>query len=256
MRALRTALLAALMPALCAQAADVRALLAAPRQRIESADYRVTGRLVWINESGARVNFPIAIEAHWFPGVLRVRVDLGQPPQARSDLREHILLEMRPDGQNTIRIAGPGDAKSIALPFAKWSDTPFGPGFSYEDFLEQQYFWPAQTAAGEAKFGARDCDMVVSKPGPADRTNYAEVKTWLDHSIGFPVYVEKTLKGTGVIKEFTYYDLRHDEGVWSASQVEEKTRGQGGSTLLIVEHGSAHANLSLKDFSPEQLARF
>jgi hypothetical protein len=38
--------------------------------------------------------------------------------------------------------------------------------------------------------------------------------------------------------------------------VEEKTRGRGGSTLLIIDRGSAKANLDLRDFSPEQLTRF
>ena len=163
---------------------------------------------------------------------------------------------MRPNGQNVIQIAHPGDRAPAILPFDKWSDGPLGPGFSYEDFLEQQYFWPGQTALEETKFGARDCDVLKSTPGAADRTHYAEIRTWLDRGIGFPVYVEKTLKGTGAVKEFTYFGLRHDGGVWSADQVEAKTRGQAGSTLLIINRGSAKANLGLGDFSPGQLTRF
>jgi hypothetical protein len=93
-------------------------------------------------------------------------------------------------------------------------------------------------------------------PGSANRTHYAEIKSWLDHSISFPVYVEKTLKGTGAVKEITYFGLRHDGGVWSASQLEVKMRGKAGSTLLIIDRGSPKANLSLGDFSPEQLTRF
>ena len=89
-----------------------------------------------------------------------------------------------------------------------------------------------------------------STPGAADRTHYAEVRTWLDPSIGFPVYVEKTVKETGVVKEFTYFGLRHNGGVWSAHQVEVKMRGQAGSTLLIIDRGSAKANLTLTEFSP------
>ncbi len=58
------------------------------------------------------------------------------------------------------------------------------------------------------------------------------------------------------MKEFTYFGLRHDGGVWSATQVEVKTRGQAGTTLLIVDRGSTKANLNLGDFSPEQLIRF
>jgi hypothetical protein len=125
----------------------------------------------------------------------------------------------------------------------------------YEDFFEPEYFWPSQ-AVEEIKYGARNCDLLTSTPGASDRTHYAEIKSWLDSTIGFPVYVEKTVKGTGVVKEFTYFGLRHTGGIWSASQVEVKLRGGAGSTLLIVDRGSAKANLSLSDFSTEQLTRF
>ena len=106
------------------------------------------------------------------------------------------------------------------------------------------------------RFGARDCDVLKSTPGAADHTHYAEVRTWLDHAIGYPVYAEKTQRGTGTVKEFTYIGLRQTGGVWSASQVEVKVRGGAGSTLLIVDRGSAKANLNLRDFSPEQVAHF
>ena len=58
------------------------------------------------------------------------------------------------------------------------------------------------------------------------------------------------------MKEFTNYGIRHDGGVWSAHQLEVKIRGQGGSTLLIIDRGSAKAKLGLGDFSPEQLTHF
>ncbi len=256
MKALQAAWLAALAPALWAQPASVHDLIAAARQRIETADLRATGHLVLVEQSGQRISYPMTIKAHWFPGILRVRVDLGQPPSAQHDLREHILLEMRPNGENTIRLAEPGDAAPHIVPFEKWDAQAFGPGFNYEDFLEQQDFWPGQTAEGKEKFGARNCEVVKSTPGPADRTHYSDVKTWFDPTIAFPVYVEKTLKETGAVKEFTYYGIRHDEGVWSAHQIEEKTRGRSGSALLIIDRGSVKANLTINDFSPAQLAHF
>ena len=58
------------------------------------------------------------------------------------------------------------------------------------------------------------------------------------------------------MKEFTYFGIRHDEGVWSAKQIEVKTHGQQGSTLLIIDRGSTKANLAVSDFSPAQLTRF
>jgi hypothetical protein len=246
---------ATLLLALPGQATDTKAVIAAARDRVQQVDFRAGGHLVRVDASGTRTSYGISIKARWFPGVLRVLVEIA-PPKSSSTVPSHILLEMRPNGQNLVKIAHPGDTAPAILPFEKWSDGPLGSGFSYEDFLEQQYFWPGQSELEEAKYGARDCDVLKSTPGAQDRTHYAEIKTWLDHSIGFPVYVEKTLKGSGGVKEFTYFGLRQVGGVWSASQVEAKMRGQSGSTLLIIDRGSAKANLDLRDFSPEQLIRF
>jgi hypothetical protein len=173
-----------------------------------------------------------------------------------ADARAHVLLEMRPDGKDTIKVVHPVDKSPVVLSFDKWNDGPLGDGFSYEDFLEAQYFWAGQSAPVETKFGARDCEVLKSTPGSSDKTHYAEVKSWLDHGSSFPVYVEKTLKGSGSVKEFTYFGLRQTRGVWSATQVEAKLRGRAGSTLLIIDRGTPEAHLGAKDFSPAQLTHF
>jgi len=252
MRLSSVALATTLLLNLPAYPADALTVVMLSRQRVESADLRASGHLVRVAAGGVRTSYAIKLKAHWFPDALRVFLEIESP----SDSRAHILLTMRPDGQNTIQIAHPGDATPSALPPDKWSNGPLGDGFSYEDFLEPQYFWASQALVERTKYGARNCDVVKSTPGTADRTRYAEVRTWLDHNIGFPVYAEKTLKGTGTVKEFTYFGLRHNGGIWSASQVEAKVRGHAGSTLLIIDHGSAKAKLELSEFSAEQLTHF
>jgi hypothetical protein len=237
---------------LAAQAADVQGTLAAARRQIESADYRLTGRLVRVDGNGARTTYGVSIKARWFPGMLRVLFEVTSPAKARV----HALLETSLAGRSTILIARPGDAVATVLPFDKWNEGPLGEGFSYEDFLDSWYFWGGQTDIGQVKFGVRDCDLVRSTPGTTDKTHYAEIKSWLDLGSDFPVYVEKTLKGSGIVKDFTYFGLRRTEGVWSASQVEAKIRGHAGSTLLIIDHGSAKAHLGLTDFSAAQLNHF
>lgn len=246
-----TALVCTMLAAAPAVAADTGAVLAVPRQRVETADFSTVGRLVRVDANGTRTSYGLSIKAHGFPGVLRVLVEVTSPATARA----HLLFEMRMHGQSSIEIAHPGDSAPASLPFDQWSDGPLGPGFSYEDFLEQQYFWPEQTLEPQAKFGARDCDVITSAPGAADKTHYASEKTWLDHTIGFPVYAEKTMKD-GAVKEFTYIGIRHNGGMWSASQVEEKTRGQNATTLLIIDRGTAKANLKLSDFSSAHLTQF
>ena len=260
--ALLSAIALAALPALQARAADASSALAAERHQIQTADYRINGHLVRVQANGARISFPVTIQAHWFPGVLRIRMEVGSAsgpaansaPPAFPPVRA--LLEMRPAGEDSIWIAHPGDKSPALLPFDKWEDGPLGPGFSWEDFLEQQYFWPEQTLEPAANFGARACNVIESAPGAAGRSHYAQVKTWLDPTIVFPVYVEKTVKQSAVVKEFTYFGIRHEEGVWSAHQVEVKLRGQSGSTLLILDRGSAKANLTLADFNPAGLTKF
>ncbi len=246
------ALTASMLLPVAISAADVPGPVAAARQHVESADYRLTGHLVRVDEKGTRVSYGINIKAHWFPGMLRVLLEVASPAQARV----HVLLEMRPGEQSSIRIAHPGDARAITLPFEKWNEGPLGETFSYEDFLEAPYFWTGQTAMGEAKFGARNCDLIKSTPDASVQTHFIEVTSWLDHASGFPVHVEKKLKGSANVKEITYFDLRQRQGIWSARQVEAKIRGHSGSTLLIIDRGAARANLNLKDFSPAQLTHF
>ncbi len=252
MRLFSSALMATLVFAIAAHAADVHTVLARPQLRVQSADYRVIGHLVRVEAGGARTSYAVVLKARGFPDGLRVLLEIASPKDARA----HILLKMRPDSQTTIQIAHPGDTEPATLPFDKWTDGPLGADFSYEDFLEPQYFWKSQKLLEEIKYGSRECDVLKSAPGPSDRTHYAEVRTWLDQSIGYPVYAEKTLKKTGTVKEFTYFGLRKNGGVWSASQVEVKTRGHAGSTLLIIDRGSTKANLDLREFSSKQLIHF
>jgi Outer membrane lipoprotein-sorting protein len=252
--------MAVLIPALSAQIPDVHSLMATARQRMEATDFRASGHLVWVQANGTRISHPITIEARWFPGVLRVKAETSGESKSFTATgaasATHVLIELRPDGKNAIWIAHPGDKSPAPLAFDKWNQGPLGPTFGYEDFLEEEIFWPNQTLAEKAKFGARDCDVIKNTPGPGDRTHYSEVKAWIDPAIAFPVYVEKTVKGTGAVKEFTYYGLMHEGGMWAAHQIEMKTRGQSGSTLLIFDRGSPKANLTLKDFSPETLTHF
>jgi hypothetical protein len=259
MRVVLSALLIPVLAAAVSAGQSPNAILDIPRQAVEKADFRATGHLVRVDPGGARTSYPINLRAHWFPGVLRVFVEVSAPsgsPTAANNAPEHVLLELRPNGQNSIKMAHKGDAAATSLPVEKWTEGLAGTGFTYEDFLEQQYFWTGQSVTEHIKYGARDCTLVKSTPGPSDRTGYSEVRSWLDSGIGFPVYVEKTLKKTAPVREYTYYGLRHEGGVWSANQIEEKNHGQTGSTLLIIDRGSPKANLGPGDFSPEKLTRF
>ena len=234
--------------------------LAKAKERVESADFRAVGRLVRVGGNGVRTSLPVTIKGHWFPEGLKVLAKIG----SSSTDRVHVLLEMRPGGQIAIREARPGDKGPVTVPFEHWAESPVREwnaagataAYGYEDFLEGEYFWSGQSAGKEAKYGARDCEVLKSTPGPEQRTHYAAVQSWLDRAVGFPVYVEKSFKTGGLTKEFTYFGLRQTEGVWSASQVEVRVHGQADSSLLIVDRGSPRAKLTEGDFGTAELMQF
>ncbi len=229
-----------------AQAApDKDTVLAKTRERIEATDFRATGRLVKIGGDGQRASYKLSMKGHWFPDGLRVMFEVTEPVASRMK----VLLHMSPNGHATIEVSKGGAAVGSALPFERWSEGLVGTDFNYEDILEAQYFWKGQEMLAPAKCGARDCLNLKSVPGADDRSHYSSVVSSIDRTIYFPVLVVKTVKGTEARKEFSSEGLRQNSGVWSASQVAVKVSGKPGSSLLIIERGSAKARLGLKDFA-------
>jgi hypothetical protein len=227
-----------------AAAPDQDTALTGSRQRIEKLDYRMTGRLSHLEGNGKRTNYKFVAKAHWFPDGLRLLCEISGPGSEKTRL----LLHMTVTGHVTIEAVLPGEKTASALPFERWNDPLVGTDFSYEDMVENQFFWKNQEALPPEKYGARDCLVLKSKSGSQDRTYYDSVTSWIDRGILYPVHVVKTLRGTEQQKEFIYYGLRQIGGVWSATQVEAKVQGKPGSSILVIEGGSGKANLGRKDF--------
>jgi hypothetical protein len=224
--------------------------LTGSRQRIENLDYRMTGRLTHMEGNGKRTNYKFVAKGHWFPDGLRLLCEISGPGSEKTSL----LLRMSVSGQVTIEAVLPGEKTASVLPFERWNEPLVGTDFSYEDMVENQFFWKNQEALPPEKYGARDCFVLKSKPGSQDRTYYDSVTSWIDRGILYPVHVVKTLRGTGQQKEFIYYGLRQIGGVWSATKVEAKLQGKPGSSILVIEGGSGKANLGRKDFDLSQFS--
>ena len=227
---------------------DLETVLVGSRQRIEKLDYRVTGRLTRVEGDGKRTNYKFVAKAHWFPDGLRLLCEISGPASEKTSL----LLHMSVSGHVTIEAILPGAKAASVLPFEHWNDRLVETDFSYEDMVENQFFWKNQELLAPEKCGARDCFVLKSISGSQDRTYYDSVTSWIDRSILYPVHVVKTLRGTGKQKDFIYYGLRQVGGVWSATNVEAKTQGKPGSSILAIERGSAKAKLGRKDFDLSQ----
>ena len=229
---------------------DLETVLTSSRQRIEKLDYRSSGRLTRVEGNGKRTSYKFVAKARWFPDGLRVLCEISGPGSEKTSL----LLHMTVSGHVTIEAVLPGEKAASVLPFERWNDPLVGTDFSFEDMVENQFFWKNQELLAPEKYGARDCFVLKSKSDSQDRTYYDSVTSWIDRGILFPVHVVKTLRGTGQQKEFIYYGLRQEGGAWSASQVEAKLQGKPGSSILLIEGGSPKANLGRKDFDIGQFS--
>jgi hypothetical protein len=227
---------------------ELETVLTGTRQRIEKLDYRVTGHLTRVEGDGKRTNYKFVGKAHWFPDGLRVLCEITGPGSEKTSL----LLHMSVSGHVTIEALLPGQKAAGVLPFERWNDPLVGTDFSYEDMLENWFFWKHQELLAPEKYGARECVVLKSMSDPEDRTYYESATSWIDRSILFPVHVVKAPRGKGPQKEFTYYGLRQVDGVWCAMNVEAKQQGKPGSSIMVIERGSGKAKLGLKDFDLSQ----
>src|SRR6202795_1215467 len=212
-------LLSVVHPAFAANP-DLETMLTGSRQRIEKLDYRVTGRLTRVEGDGKRTSYKFAAKARGFPDGLRVLCEISGAGSEKTS----VLLHMTVSGHVTIETALPGEKAMSVLPFERWNDPLVGTDFSYEDMVESQFFWKNQELLAAEKYGARDCFVLKSTPGSQNRTYFDSVTSWIDRGILFPVHVVKTLRGTGLQKEFIYYGLRQIGGAWSAPQGETTRR--------------------------------
>ena len=231
-----------------AGAPDLETVLSDSRQRIEKLDYRMSGRLTRVDGSGKRTSYKFVGKARWFPDGLRLLCEISGPGSEKTSL----IVHMSVSGHVTIEAELPGEKAASVLPFERWNDPLAGTDFSFEDMVENQFFWKSQELLPTAKYGTRDCFVLKSKSDAQDRTNYDSVTSWIDNGILFPVHVVKTLRGTGQQKEFIYYGLRQVGGLWSATQVEAKLAGKPGSSMMVIEAGTGKANLGAKDFDISQ----
>jgi Outer membrane lipoprotein-sorting protein len=229
---------------------DLETVLNASRQRVETMDYRVSGRITKVGADGTRTNYKFVAKAHWFPDGLRLLCEISGPASAKTIL----LVHMTVNGHMTVEALLPGQKSASVVPFEHWNDPLVGSDFTYEDMVENQFFWKNQELLPAEKYGARDCFVLKSTAGPQDRSYYGSMTSWIDRTIMYPVHVTKTLRGTGQQKEFTYFGLRKVGGVWSASQVEAKLQGKPGSSTMVIEGGTGKANLKSKDFDLGQSA--
>ena len=227
------------------QGISIAKVLENVRRQQHAADFRAEGRLVRVAEQGLRTAYRFTCKGKFFAATFKCLWQITDPASASVRL----LIEAPDGGQPRIRVAAT-DSKINELKPDQWGDSFLDSGLAYEDLVERQFSWREQILVKEDKYGARTCFVVQSQPGPGEHSIYSLVTSWVDRDTYVPVYVEKTLRKSGIKKQFLYYGIQQSKGTWGARQVEVRVEGSSVRTLLIVTRGSGKANLSRSDFDP------
>jgi hypothetical protein len=241
-----------LLPAVAPAADKLADALARVRAARDAVDFTAVARLAHVTGPGAadRRNYGINVKAHAFPDGLFVFCEVNSP----ADARIRMLLAAPSTGPMTVRTGHAGDPAPHDVPASHWGEGLLGTDFVYEDLLETQFTWKRQTLVKEADYGARHCYVIRSEPDSPGQSVYRSVTSWIDRDIYFPVKADKVLKD-GKTKEFIYFGLRQVKGVWTASQIECKTEGKPGSSLLVINRGSTTPHHPRMVFDPKLLVR-
>ncbi len=236
--------LAAMLSVTSAHAQSVATEIATQQHRVESADARVSGRLVMVDGAGKRTSYKFSLKMHGFPDGVRLLEEVDTPQPLR------VLVRLEHNGRVTARLAhkdAAGKWQAQAAP-AQLTEPLAGGGFVLEDLVDDQFFWKDQSIVSHGPCGPRQCITLKSAPGGADHSQYATVVSSFDEKTSALIHVTKTVRGTGVVKDMTYSNLHQSHGVTAAAQIELKVAGTAGSNLFIIDHGTAKANLTRADF--------
>ncbi len=222
--------------------ASAEAPLDQARHRIQTSDYRATGRLVQVN-GPARTTYRFSTRGHWFPDGLHVIYEIALP----AGQSERLLYHLHPDGRLELTVLQPGGKAPAYFTPDQQGESLLGTGLAYEDLVEAQFFWPSQAPGAPATAGGRPCTQLKSTPTTQQSRRYSAVFSCVDPATGLPLLTSKTTR-IGKQEQFTVSGVRDSGGMAVATQIKAQTAGDSTSTLILIDHGSAKAHLSAADF--------
>ena len=194
-------------------------------------------------------------------GALQIQIK-SRASRAGKDLVYQVLFPKERKGEAVLlrkaggRITGtlftPPDT-TRPLSAAQLDEPLFGSDLSYEDVIEDFFAWDQQAIVGTETVDRVRCTILESKPGKAERSTYASVRTWVDTRRLVPLRIEKYSSPGKVVRRIdTDRVATDDQGRAVPSNL--TVRGPRDTVTDLdgsrIKHG---VEFSDADFSPDGL---
>jgi len=181
--------------------------------------------------------------------------------------------------KSVLRFTAPAEVKGVALLVVnhperssdQWMWTPainrerrialqdrstrfFGTDFSFEDLEERDTNQFDYTLLGEEPVDGAGCWKIESKPKQTKVSQYTHSILWVRKDNYALAQIENYSREQ-LVRRAKYSDIRNDQGIWTAHQIEMRDLKRNSRTLLKIE--KLQYNLPMKDdaFTLQSLRR-
>jgi Outer membrane lipoprotein-sorting protein len=166
---------------------------------------------------------------------------------------EAVLLHKVDGGSAAGSLFMPPD-RVTTLNGSQMSDSLFGSDLSYQDVIENFFAWENQTLVGNDVVNHVNCLILESRPGKAESSTYASVRSWIDPRRFVPLRVEKYMPGGRLARRIdTTRVATDDKGRFIPAGLTVRGLRTDSSTDLDgsrIKHGVVYAD---REFSPQGL---
>ena len=144
------------------------------------------------------------------------------------------------------------------LTAAQMREPLFGSDLTFADVLENFFAWQHQSFGGTEVVDRVSCQILESKPGGGQRSNYGSVRTWVDLRRMVPMRVEKYLPSGALARRITTTRVAADDRQRQIPADLTVSGARAGTTTELngsrINHGVSYANTTftadgLKDLS-------
>jgi len=145
------------------------------------------------------------------------------------------------------------------LTAAQMKEPLFGSDLTFADVLDNFFAWQHQSFGGTEVVDRVNCQILESKPGKDQRSNYGSVRTWVDLRRMVPMRIEKYLPSGALARRIATTRVATDDRQRRIPADLTVSGARTGSTTELsgsrINHGVSYANGAftiegLKDLSP------
>jgi hypothetical protein len=230
---------------------DVRAIVAEAQRRAEASSQRYEGLLQVFDARGKVTDKRWIFERLGSFGRSKAVLRFTAPPEVKGVA---LLVVNHPDRASDQWMWTPAIERDRRIALQDRSTRFFGTDFSFEDLEERDVDQFDYVAMGEDAVDGVTCWKIQSTPKQSKSSQYTRSMLWIRQKDYAFARIENFAKDQ-LVRRLNYSDIRSEQGIWTARQMEMADLRRGTRTRLTLEKLQYNVPLKDGDFTLDALRR-